>query len=122
MNANDAWPVVEAYHRDWTSKRFDEAIELLAVDLKVEVPINDYPTRKSFAEALANFGSMVDHVDLLAEFADGDEAMLLYDMTVKGMGKMRVAEHFTVKGGKIARLRQIHDTAPFRAVGLAKEA
>jgi hypothetical protein len=34
---------------------------------------------------------------------------------------MRCAEHFTVEGGQIARLRQIHDTAAVRAAGLAKK-
>ena len=110
--------VVQAYHRGWTSKRFDESIRLLAPELRVEVPINDYPTRESFAQALASFGSMVDRVKLLADFAEGEEAMLLYDMDVRGLGTMRVAEHFTVKGGRIARLRQIHDTAAVRAAGL----
>lgn len=121
MNANEAQSVAESYHRGWTNKHFDDAIELLAADIKVEVPINDYPTRQSFAQALKNFGSMVEHVELLAEFADSDEAMLLYDMTVQGIGKIRIAEHFTVKSGKITRLRQIHDTAPIRAFGLEKE-
>jgi hypothetical protein len=31
-----------------------------------------------------------------------------------------VAEHFTVTAGKIARLRQIHDTAAVRAAGLVR--
>lgn len=115
--ANDAGSIVNAYHRGWTSRRFDESIELLAPDLAVEVPINAYPTRESFAQALIGFGRMVDRVDLLAAFAQGDEAMLLYDMSVKGVGNMRVAEHFTVRDGKIARLRQIHDTVAVRAAG-----
>ena len=107
--------VVEAYHRGWTGKQFDDSIRLLAPELCVEVPINDYPTRELFARARVGFGAMVERVEVLAEFAEGDEAMLLYDMDVCGLGKMRVAEHFTVKGGRIVRLRQIHDTAALRA-------
>jgi hypothetical protein len=114
----DAGSIVDAYHRGWTSRRFDESIDLLAPDLSVEVPINAYPTRDSFAQALIAFGGMVQRVDVLATFARGDEAMLLYDMEVDGLGKLRVAEHFTVRDGKIARLRQIHDTAAVRAAGL----
>ena len=85
----------------------------------MEVPINEYPTRDSFAQALTQFGQMVDRVDLLARFENGDEAMFLYDMEVKGIGRLRVAEHFTVRAGRIARIRQVHDTAPIRAAGLA---
>jgi hypothetical protein len=120
--ARDTRSIVEAYHRGWTSRRYDESIQLLDPALRVEVPVNDYPTRESFAQALASFGAMVERVELLAEFAQGDEAMLLYDMDVQGLGRMRVAEHFTVKAGKIARLRQIHDTAAVRAAGLARGA
>ena len=72
--------VVRDYHGGWTSKNFDNAVRLLAPDLKVEVPINDYPTTESFARALIGFGALVKSVTLLAEFAKGDEAMLLYEM------------------------------------------
>jgi hypothetical protein len=111
--------VVRAYHRGWTTKNFDQAARLLAPDLKVEVPINDYPTPESFAQALAGFGALVQSVTLLAEFAKANEAMLLYDMDVARLGKLRIAEHFTVADGKITRIRQIHDTAPVRAAGFA---
>ena len=43
--------------------------------------------------------------------------MLLYDMDVAGLGTLRVAEHFTVRDGKIARIRQVHDTAALRTAG-----
>ncbi len=112
--------VVRAYYRGWTSRNFEEAVRLLAPNLQVEVPINDYPTKESFSRALIGFGGMVKSVDLLAEFAKGNEAMLLYDMDVPRLGKMRTAEHFTVAEGKITRIRQVHDTAAIRAAGFAK--
>jgi hypothetical protein len=118
---DEAGGVARAYHRAWTSKDFDTAIRLLAPSLKVEVPINDYPTMQAFAEALVGFASMVRSVDLLAEFAQGAEAMLLYDMDVARLGKLRVAEHFTVARGKITRIRQVHDTAAIRAAGFAQD-
>jgi SnoaL-like domain len=119
MSTLEATEIVRAYHDAWTSKAFDEAAALLADDLVVEVPINDYPTAQSFAAALKGFGPMVTKVDLLAAMSAGDEAMLLYDMQVERLGPLRVAEHFTVHNDKIVRIRQIHDTAPVRAAGLA---
>ncbi len=117
MSTPDATEIVRAYHDAWTSHDFDEAAALLSDDLVVEVPINNYPTAQSFAAALKGFGSLVNKVDLLAAMSAGDEAMLLYDMDVERLGPLRVAEHFTVGGGKIIRIRQIHDTAPVRAAG-----
>ena len=116
---NDTATIIRAYHDAWTSKNFGGATALLADGLTVEVPVNEYPTAESFALALQGFGSMVTSVDLLAAMSDGDEAMLLYDLTAGPVGTLRVAEHFTVADGKIIRIRQIHDTAPVRAAGLA---
>lgn len=113
----DAHSIVHAYHRGWTSKHFDQAIRLLSPTLEVEVPINHYPTTESFGQALVGFGTLVTKVDLLAEMSAGDEAMLLYDMDVEQLGRLRVAEHFTVADGRIARIRQVHDTAALRAAG-----
>lgn len=53
--------------------------------------------------------------------SDGNEAMLLYDLEAGPVGRLRVAEHFTVGGGQITRIRQVHDTAAVRAAGLAGE-
>jgi len=106
--------VARAYHDAWASHDFDSAIALLSPELEVEVPINAYPDKDSFARALADFGATVERVDLLSELAAGDEAVQLYDLHANGLGTMRVVEHFTVDGGLIVRVRQIHDTAALR--------
>ena len=118
MSPQQALAVARRYHQGWSTHNYDQSIDLLARDLTVEVPINDYPTADSFAQALRGFGEMVTGVELLSEMGHNDEAMLLYDMQADGLGQLRVAEHFTIAGGKIVRLRQIHDTAPVRAAGL----
>jgi len=119
MSTHDAAVIARAYHHAWTTKDFAGAAALLAPTLVVEVPVNHYPTAESFAAALASFGSMVTEVDLLAALSTDHEAMLLYDLDVDRLGTLRVAEHFTTGGGKITRIRQIHDTAAVRAAGLA---
>jgi hypothetical protein len=117
VTSTEARQVVDAYHLAWTTKHFDEAVALLAPALEVEVPINTYPTTESFAAALVQFGKGVIAVEVLSKFADGDEAMILYDMDVAGVGAIRVAEHFTVADAQIVRIRQVHDTAALRAAG-----
>jgi ketosteroid isomerase-like protein len=114
-----ALALAHRYHEGWTTKNFEQAIALLAPDLTVEVPVNEYPTTAAFADALRGFGAQVSAVTLLSAIGDGDEAMLLYDMQVDSLGTMRVVEHFTVADGRIVRLRQIHDTAAVRAAGMA---
>ena len=114
MTTDHALEIVRRYHDGWTSRNYQQAIELLASDLIVEVPINEYPTKESFADALRNFGELVTDIEVLSQLSAGNEAMLLYDMQVEQLGPLRVVEHFTVAEGKITRLRQIHDTAPVR--------
>lgn len=113
-----ALDVVRGYHNAWTSKRFAEAGAFLSPDIDIEVPINRYDSAGAFLAAVESFGGLTTSVDLLAEFGSDSEAMLLYDMEVDGLGPLRVAEHFTVAGGSIVRIRQIHDTAPLRAASL----
>jgi hypothetical protein len=117
MTADDTRSIVQAYHDAWTSKHFDQAIGLLSAKLEVEVPINDYPTTQSFAQALAGFGGLATRVELIAEFSAAGEAMLLYDVDVERLGRLRIAEHFTVADGRIVRIRQVHDTVALRAAG-----
>jgi ketosteroid isomerase-like protein len=62
---NDTALTVRAYHDAWTSKDFDRAAALLATDLTVEVPVNEYPTARSFIAALAAFETMVTKVEVL---------------------------------------------------------
>jgi uncharacterized protein YndB with AHSA1/START domain/ketosteroid isomerase-like protein len=117
----DTLTLVRTYHDAWTGKDFAGAAALLADDLEVEAPINEFPTAASFAAALEGFGSLARSVDLRAAMSAGDEAMLLYDMDVEGLGGFRVAEHFTVRDGRIARIRQVHDTAALRVPGFRAE-
>jgi uncharacterized protein YndB with AHSA1/START domain len=114
MASTSALSTARAYHDAWSTGDFERAASLLDEDLAVEVPINEYPTKDSFADAVAGFGSMARRIDLLSEMATGDEAMLLYDMEVEGLGDLRVVEHFKIRGGRIVGIRQIHDTEPIR--------
>jgi hypothetical protein len=109
--------VIRAYYDSWTTGDFRTAASLLADGLIVEVPVNQYPDAGSFATALQGFGSLATRVELHAAMSDGGDGMLLYDMDVAGLGTLRVAEHFTVRDGKIARIRQVHDTAALREGG-----
>jgi hypothetical protein len=113
--------VVRRYHQAWTRKDFEEAGRCLAENLETEVPMNRYDGRDEFLTALSGFGRLVSSVDLLAEFGAEGEAMQLYDMVVEPVGTVRIAEHFTVDGGCITKIRHVHDTAELRAAGFEAE-
>jgi ketosteroid isomerase-like protein len=114
----EALAVARSYHDGWSRGRYAESAALLAPDVVIEVPVNSYPTKESFAAAVASFGAIATSVELLSVLGGDGEATVLYDMTVQGLGALRVCEHFTVEDGRITRLRQIHDTAALRAAGM----
>jgi len=105
--------VVRKHHQAWSNGRFEEAFSCLAPSLVVEVPINAYP--RVVHDAVRQVAHIVRSVDTLCELAGAGEAMVLYDLELTGLGALRVVEHFTVEGGFITRVRQIHDTMLFRA-------
>ena len=114
-----ALEVARAYHAAWAGGDFDAAGRRLADDLETDVPINTYAGKEDFLAAVRAFGSRATRVRVLAEFGNGDEALLLYDMDGLPIGPFRVAEQFTVSGGRIRRIRHVHDTAALRAAGAA---
>ena len=118
MRSSSALRLAKAYHETWTGRRIEEAAGYLSDDLSVEVPINAYPTKASFVEAVGFTRKMVSEVNILTEFGGDGEALILYDMSLP-FGVMRVAEHFSVSADKINRIRQIHDTHALRAAGAA---
>jgi hypothetical protein len=42
-------------------------------------------------------------------------------MVVQPIGKMRIADHFTIADGQITRIRHVHDTAAPRAAGFGSD-
>jgi hypothetical protein len=121
MSDNPALSVARAYHRAWTGESFEEAAGYLAENLAVEVPINSYPAKPSFMQAVRLTREMVSRIEVLSELGGDGEALLLYDMVLP-FGTMRVAEHFSVSYGRISRIRQIHDTHALRAAAAARTA
>lgn len=111
--------VARRYHDAWTQENFQQASRYLAADLETDVPLNTYADAAEFLTGLTGFGQFVNRINLLAEFGDTDEAMLLYDVDIEAIGRLRVAEHFTVIDSQITRIRHVHDTAALRAAGFS---
>ncbi|HET7118704.1 MAG TPA: hypothetical protein VFI29_19590 [Hanamia sp.] len=114
MKKQQALNIVRDYYNSWTNKDFERAGNYLSKNLKVIVPINNYPTKQSFLDAVKFTCNMILKIELLSEFSNENEAILMYDMSLNGMGKLRIAEYFKIKGNKIIQVCQIHDTAPIR--------
>jgi hypothetical protein len=111
--------VVNAYYDAWSNKDYTGAAALLDDALWVEGPLNEYASAESFLPALEGFVSAVSAAKVVSAMSGRDDAMMLYDLQVEGIGPLRVVEHYTVADGKITRIRQILDTAAVQAAGMA---
>ncbi len=120
MNAADTLEIAHAYHRAWTvDKDFATAAGLLSEDLRTDLPVNVYAGKVEFVDAITGFGGLIVSVEMLGAIADGEEAVLIYDLDMPPLGVLRMAEQLTVVDGKITTIRQVHDTATMRAAGFA---
>ncbi len=111
-----ALAVACAYHDAWQRRDYQAAWQLLSDDLIVDVPVNSYASKAAFAAAAQRTRERAAAVRPIADFGDDGQAVLLYDMTLP-IGDLRIAEYFTVSGGRITQITHIHDTAAVRAAG-----
>jgi hypothetical protein len=119
-DTDETLAVARAYHRAWTTtKNFNAAADLLAEDLRTDLPVNVYTGKAEFVAAIPGFGGLVSRVEMLSECAGDGEATLIYDLEMAPIGVLRMAEQLTVVDGRIAAIRQVHDTAVMRAAGFA---
>jgi hypothetical protein len=120
MRNSPVQQIVADYHHGWVAGDAEKIRGLLSPDIVVEVPVNAYPTREAFVAAVIAFSSMATRVTMLDSFANESTALQLYDMEVKGLGLLRVAEHFAIEGGVITHIRHIHDTHLVRLAGFVQ--
>jgi len=113
-NNNSNLETVRSYYQAWTGKDFDTAASLIDESVRIEVPINSYGSKTEFMDAVRFTAGTVEDVTLLSEYAGDDKVLLLYDMELRGVGPVRIAEEFCVRNGRIVSILHVHDTMPFR--------
>ena len=98
--------LVLRYFNSWQQPaNFDEMRSYLADNLIFDAGFHHLEGGDAFAEFCKNAGSPWEDVDLLATIFKDNEATLFYEgVNVETRVKTRVAEHITVKQGKIAKI------------------
>ena len=115
--------IVEAYFHAWTTKRIDEAYELLADDLHFAGPTASYASAEEFRPALVGFAAMTRGARTIELVVDGDRAALLYDCDLpEPVGTIRIASFFRVRGDRIAWYETQFDATELRKLIAARRA
>src|SRR5215467_5497615 len=103
-------------HRDLAAAR-----KLLLDNLEFRGPIDTFHKADDYLHAIQKLSAIVEGVDILKVFEDGDDVSLFCELKTKTVGTSFVAEWYKVKDGKIASVRVVFDARPFAAM-FAKQA
>jgi SnoaL-like protein len=113
--------IVLAYQEAVGKKDFAAARKLLQDNLEFRGPIDTFHKADDYLHAIQKLSTIVEGVDILKVFEDGNEVSLFCDLKTKVAGTSFVAEWYQVKDGKIASVRVVFDARPFAAM-FAKQA
>ncbi len=113
--------IVLAYQQAIGKKDFQAARKLLQDALEFRGPIDTFHKADDYLHAIQKLSAIVEGVEILKVFEDGDDVSLFCDLKTKTVGTSFVAEWYRVKEGKIASVRVVFDARPFAAM-FAKQA
>jgi hypothetical protein len=105
---------VTRYHEELGKQDFEGARRLLKDDLRFEGPFESFERADDYIAAIQKLWGIVESIEIRHASADGDQAVVLYDMVTRTpAGTQLVCEWFGVDGETIAWIRAVFDTAPF---------
>jgi ketosteroid isomerase-like protein len=106
--------LVDRYNQALASRDFGTARSLLADDLRFEGPIDQFDKADDYMKAISGLYGMVKGVKLQGTVAEQDQVAVFYVLDTP-VAQAPVAEWYTVRGGKITKLRAYFDARPFAA-------
>lgn len=111
-----AQEIVLAYQEAVGKKDFSAARKLLQDNLEFRGPIDTFHKADDYLHAIQKLSAIVEGVDILRAFEDGNEVSVFCDLKTKTVGTAFVSEWYKVKDGKIASVRVVFDARPFAAM------
>jgi len=114
--------VIQQFQQAVGKGDFTAARHLLHDNLSFRGPIDTFHKPEAYLEALKKLQPIIQRVDVLKMFADGNDVCVLSEMvTNTAIGTAFSCEWYQVKGEKIADIRIVFDARPFAAM-FAKQA
>jgi len=114
MSEHPNLTMIHAYNDAWIDGNLATAASYLADDVTFDSPNQHERSREAFMAVLIRFAPRVSGpMAIISEFADDGEVLMLYDLPVGLLGRIRCCDHFTIKGGKIQANKLLFDTTPF---------
>jgi len=115
MADQTALDVVLAYTEAWAGKDMEGAAGYLAPDVVFDGPGGRYESAEPLLRGLAGFVARIaPGWRQLAALAEGEQVMLMYEVSLPAGTPVRLAEHFTVRDGRIRSETLVFDTLATR--------
>ncbi|MGH7691419.1 MAG: nuclear transport factor 2 family protein [Candidatus Dormibacteria bacterium] len=106
-----ALDIATAFLNAWVAQDFETVAGLLADDFAFEGPIAHYDSAESFLGGSRAFVARLEpRWSKIAAFGDDHEALLLYDLHLVSGAALRIADHYTVREGRIQAEQILWDT------------
>ena len=113
--------VIQQFQQAVGKGDFTAARHLLHDNLSFRGPLDTFHKPEPYLEALKRLQPIIQRIDILKMFADGNDVCVLSEMvTNTPIGTAFSCEWFHVKGDKISSIRIVFDARPFAAM-FAKE-
>jgi ketosteroid isomerase-like protein len=114
---SQASQVVERFQAAMAKGDAAEARKLMRDDMKFAGPLDQFDKPEPYLQALGQLGPMIERVEVVREFSDGDEVARFCNLHFKPpLPKTFVAEWYHVKDGKISSIRIAFDARAFAAM------
>jgi hypothetical protein len=112
VSTADTARVARAYFEAWSTRQGPEALRPLMAE---DFAFVSGPTRIEGREAFLGAGAWPARATttMQAEAYDGDHAFQLYE-AVNGFARVRIAEHLTIRDGRIVTSEIVGDQAAFQ--------
>lgn len=111
---NAAAKVVEEFQTAMANGDAAGARRLMHDDFKFAGPLDTFDRPEPYLEALGRLDPMIERVEVLKEFAEGNEVARFCNLHFKPpLPKTFVAEWYNVRGGKIGEIRIAFDARAF---------
>jgi hypothetical protein len=116
MADKSALDVVVAYTEAWAGKDLETAAGYLAADVVFDGASTRHDSAEPLLQGLSGFVRQIaPGWRQLAAVAEGEQVMLMYEVSLLSGKPVRLAEHFTVRGGKIRSETLVYDTLAVQA-------
>jgi hypothetical protein len=113
----NALEVVKAFKQAMGTGDAAAARKLVHDDMSFKGPLESFDRPEPYFESLKKLAGIIERVDVLKVFVDGDDVCQIYDLVTRTpAGTAFVSEWFKVRGGKIGAIRTVFDARPFAAM------